>query len=137
MIIFIGGVNATNTVIDLNEPINEIQETQYSYLIEQINQFDIVKYISRHYNSVSVEIQDYNNESFKVFVDFEENKIKKISENETQTVDLELYFSREDIIYLFENWEKISTFEKIKFFLRSEMPIKDILTFSAIAMSVR
>lgn len=127
MIIFISGVNAQT--IDLNEPV---EENKFSPLVDKINEYDIVNSIARHYNLISVEIENYT-----VVLEFEGNKLKEIRESQDEVVDLELHFSRDDVEYLFNNWESMSTFERIKFFLRSEMSIKDIINFSAIAMSVR
>jgi len=129
MILFMSGVNATS--IDLNEPVSTV-ENQYSQLTNQVNQYEVVSYISKHYDLISVEVDGY-----KVVLDFENNKIKEIKEYNNEIVDLELSFTRDDIIYLMENWQTMTTFEKIKFLLRSEMPIKDIITFSGIAVSMR
>lgn len=129
MILFMSGVNATS--INLNEPVSTT-ENQYSQLTEKVNQYEVVSYISKHYNLISVEVDGY-----KVVLDFENNKIKEIKEYNNEFVDLELNFTREDIIYLMDNWQNMTAFDKIKFLLRSEIPIKDIIIFGGIAVSMR
>lgn len=132
MILFVSSVNGVNT-IDLNEPVIENQSiNNYNWLVEKANNYDIIQYIGKHYNLISVEVEDY-----KVVLDFENNQLNEIRDFNNESVDLELHFTRDDIIYLMDNWQKMTDFDKIKFLLRSDMKIADIITFSAIAMSMR
>lgn len=132
MILFVSSVNGVNT-IDLNEPVIENQSiNNYNWLVEKANNYDIIQYIGKHYNLISVEVEDY-----KVVLDFENNQLNEIRVFNNESVDLELHFTRDDIIYLMDNWQKMTDFDKIKFLLRSDMKIADIITFSAIAMSMR
>lgn len=125
--IFVSGVNGQ--VIDLNEP-QEVNEN--SLLIENINKHEAIKYVAQKYQKIAITIEDY-----KVILIFDDDKLINIKEYGSEEVDLELYFSREDITYLFENWESMDMFDKFKFLLRSEMPIMDVMTFGGMLMTMR
>ena len=124
-------VGANAQTVDLNKPVNE-EPNVFSPLVKEINKYEIIKGIANNYDLISVSIDGY------VFVlEFEGEELKEIREYSNEDVDLELYFSKEDVEYLFNNWQSMSDFDKIMFFLRTEMPVKDIMTFGAIALSVR
>jgi len=118
----------TNTMsaetINLNEEENPI--------IKQINSYEIISEIAKEYDNISIEVENY-----KAVLIFNESKLKEIQEYNNQTTDLNIKLSREDIIYLMENWNKMSQFDKIKFLIKTNLPIDDVLTFSGIAMGTR
>ena len=128
-------VNASATVIDLqtnNEP-----EPNYQNVVELINQYDIVELVANNYNSIAVNIND-TTENFSVVLNFGDGKLQNISDYDGSVVDLSLSFTRDDVKYLMNNWESMSKWDKVLYLINNtDMPIKDILTFSGIAMGVR
>lgn len=131
MLTFVSGVSAGN-VVDMQMQSSE-QPNQYDWIKNKLNEYPLVKHISNSYNSIAVNI---DKEDFRLVLKFNQSGISEILESE-ENVDLELNISREDITYLLENYENMTVFDKLKFLVQHDIPVKDIMTFSGIAMAMR
>lgn len=125
--------------IDLNmhnveiKEVEHIKESEFEELRILINQYSIVRDFAREYNSMSFTL---DNET--IIIELDKNigitQLRSISKDEEFETDLNIRLSRDEVIYLLENYHTMDRFEIIKFILRSEMRLRDILTISSIAL---
>ncbi len=114
------GVNAQS--INLNQ----------NSVIDNVNEYEIVKHIAAEYDSILISIDDY-----EVVLIFSDTKLTKIEQYSNQEYDFKVTLDREQVDYLLNNYEKMSIFDKFKFLISTDIPFKDVMTLSGIAMEVR
>lgn len=131
MLTFVSGISAQN-VVNLHMESTKVSN-QYVWIKNKINQYPLSKEISRAYDSISINI---HNENFRVVIKFDDEGVSEIIQSD-EVSDLNIDITREDIIYLFNNYDDMTSMDKIKFLINHNIPIKDILTFSAIAMGMK
>jgi hypothetical protein len=127
MISLVSGVTA-NTINLNSAPVENV----YSPLVEEINNYVAIKSISKHYETISISIDNYS-----IILDFEDNKLKEIRENHNEITDLHLSLSKEDAIYLLDNWQNMSYFERFKYVFKACDSISDALILGSITVSLR
>ncbi len=126
LICLISSVSATE-IIDLNNQ----KDTKYDNLISKANQYSAIHKLATHYNNISLSIDNYS-----VLLEFEQNNLTKITETNLKG-DLNLQLSKQDIIYLLDNYKTMSYFEKFKFLVMACDNPFQVLTLSSIAMDLR
>ena len=113
--------------IDLNDKNPVID---YDKTITHINQYDLVKPIAVKYQDISIKLDD-----IQIILEFNQTNLVNMYESD-KVAQLNLEFSKEDVIYLFDNYKTMSNFDKFKFMIRQDMSFRDIMFFSSIAMVV-
>ena len=127
--------SAQATVIDLRQ--NPETENQYEPYVRIINNHPATKHVAKNYDKINIVIID-DNMSYSYVLDFDDTMLENIRVSDNETCDTQIIISRKNLNDLINNWDNMSSMEKIKFtFNKVDMPINDILTFGAIAISMR
>jgi len=131
LLTFVSSVVAESTIVDFLD--KDISMQDYTYLVPLANSYEVTKHIANKYDSIAINVTD---DDYRVILIFENGELKEIKESQ-EVSDLEFKITKYDIIYLMENYKSMTAFDKVKFLIQHDVPIRDIITFSGIAMGMR
>jgi len=131
LLTFVSSVVAESTIVDFID--KDISAEEYAYLVPLANNYEVTKHIANKYDSIAINVTD---DDYRVILIFENGELKEIKESQ-EVSDLEFKITKDDITYLMENYKSMTAFDKIKFLIQHDVPIRDIITFSGIAMGMR
>lgn len=140
LLLFCSSSFATN-VIDMrtqhnNNNVEKVENNTeillFNNYINTIDNDKVIKSIAPYYNDIVLNIDNYS-----MTIYFNDSGISKIIEGESTNYDMKIELDKEQIIYFFNNYYKMNTFDKIKYIINLNIPIGDVIRLSGIAMSVK
>jgi hypothetical protein len=130
LLTFVSSAHAGVVVEYLNQ--EPIEDNFYNVYMDLANQHETVEHIAKHYDTIAMNFVD---KDFRLVVEFSDDSIIDIRES-FEMADLELDITYDEMLYLMDNYQDMSSFQKIRFIIAHDIPPKDALTLGSIAVSM-
>lgn len=128
IISLVSGVSAQT--INLNE---DNENLKYKNVVKQVNEYPVaIENISNYYQTIAISIDNYS-----IVLELEGKKLKEIRNNYDELTDLSLSLSKEEALYLLENYKSMSFFERFKYIFKAYDDPRDALILGGISMGFR